>query len=143
MISWYKSLIFFMLLLVSSSLILTFRYSFFLFLKCLLTSHLTLFRISIFIGIICDQSGCIFPSGEVQLYLWMFWCRNIVLLTTRFFGMAKCIILTLLSLLSWCRLSFPIVGLTVSSLPNLALKSPNRIFVWYLGKWLKTCLNSS
>ena len=41
----YKSLIFFILLLVSSSLILAFRYSHFLLLKCLLASYLTLFRL--------------------------------------------------------------------------------------------------
>ena len=43
----YKYLIFFFLLLVSSSSILAFRYSFFLFLKCLLASHRSLFRLSI------------------------------------------------------------------------------------------------
>jgi hypothetical protein len=41
----YKSVIFLFLLFVSSSLILAFRYSFFLFLKCLLASRLTLFRL--------------------------------------------------------------------------------------------------
>ena len=39
----YKSMIFFILLLVSSSSILAFRYSFFLFLKFLLASHVKLF----------------------------------------------------------------------------------------------------
>ena len=68
--------------------------------------------------------------------------RTIVLLTTRFFDVAKFAILTPLSLLSRCRLSFPIVGLKIFSLPNLALKYPNRIFTWYLGKWSKTCSNS-
>ena len=42
----YKSLIFWILLLVSSYSILALRYAFFLFLKCLLTSRLTLFRLS-------------------------------------------------------------------------------------------------
>src|SRR5215510_4884423 len=42
----YKSLILLILLLVSSSSILAFRYAFFLFLKYLLASHLTLFRLS-------------------------------------------------------------------------------------------------
>jgi len=42
----YKSLIFFILLVVSSSSILTFRYSFYLFLKCLLTLSLILLRLS-------------------------------------------------------------------------------------------------
>ena len=42
----YKSLIFFILLLVSSSSILAFRYSFILFLQCLLASDLTMLRLS-------------------------------------------------------------------------------------------------
>jgi hypothetical protein len=46
LIPLYKSLILFFLLFVSSSLILAFRYSFFLFVKCLLVSHLTLCRLS-------------------------------------------------------------------------------------------------
>jgi hypothetical protein len=29
---------------------------------------------------------------------------------------------------------FPTVGLQMSSLPSFALKSPNRIFIWCLGK---------
>ena len=36
-----------------------------------------------------------------------------------------------ISLLSYCRLSSAIVGLKIFSLPNFALKSPNRIFIWY------------
>jgi len=42
----YKSIILFILLLVSNSSNLAFRYAFFLFLKCLLASHLTLFNLS-------------------------------------------------------------------------------------------------
>jgi len=42
----YKSLILLILLLLSSSSILAFKYAFFLFLKCLLASRLTLFRLS-------------------------------------------------------------------------------------------------
>ena len=42
----HTPLIFFILLLDWQSSILAFRYSFFLFLKCLLASHLTLFRLS-------------------------------------------------------------------------------------------------
>ena len=42
----YKSVILLILLLASSSSILAFRYAFFLFLKCLLASRLTLFRLS-------------------------------------------------------------------------------------------------
>jgi len=42
----------------------------------------------------------IFPSGEVQVCLWMFWCENIRLLTTRFFDVAELITVTSLPLLS-------------------------------------------
>jgi len=45
----YMFLIFLVLLLVSSSSILAFRHSFFLFLKCLLFSHLTVFQSSTFL----------------------------------------------------------------------------------------------
>jgi hypothetical protein len=77
---------------------------------------------------------------EVQVCLWMFRCGNIALLTTNFFYVANLTILTPLSLLTWCRLSFSIVGLIVFSLPTFALKSPNRIFIWYQGKRLKIAL---
>ena len=43
---WKELWYFFILLLISSSSISPFRYSFFLFLKCLLASYLTLFRLS-------------------------------------------------------------------------------------------------
>jgi hypothetical protein len=44
-------------------------------------------------------------------------------LETRFLDVAKFTTLTLLSLLSLCKLSFPAVGLKISSLPNFLLKS--------------------
>jgi len=28
---------------------------------------------------------CVFPSGELQVYIWMSWCGNMVLLTTKYF----------------------------------------------------------
>jgi len=65
---------------------------------------------------------------------WMFRCMNTMLLISRFFDVTKFTHLTPLSFLSWCRHSFPIVGLKIFSLPTLALKSPNRIFIWYLWK---------
>ena len=55
----------------------------------------------------------------------------------------KFTILTPLSLLFWCRLSFPTVSLKIFSCPTFAFKSPNWIFIWYLEKWLKICSNSS
>ena len=73
---------------------------------------------------------CVFPSGEFQVYLKIFPCWNIVLLTTRFFDVAKFTILTPLLLLlllsssssssssSWCRLPFPLVGLKILFIPT-------------------------
>jgi hypothetical protein len=77
-----------------------------------------------------------FPSGDVQVNLWMLPCGNIVLLTVRFLDVAK--FSTPLSLQISCELSFPIVGLKLSSLPILILKSHNKIFIWYLGNLLNT-----
>ena len=77
----------------------------------------------------------VFPSGVVQVYLWVFRCGNVVFLKTRFFDVAKFTILTLLSLLSCCRLSFPIASLKIFSLSTFALKSPNLIFIWCIGIW--------
>jgi hypothetical protein len=85
----------------------------------------------------------VFPSGEVQVYVWMFRCGKIVLPTTRFFDVAKFTILTLLSVLSSCRLSSPIIGLKIYFLHNFAFKSPNGIFIWYLQKWLQSCTDSA
>ena len=77
----------------------------------------------------------VFPSGEVQVYLWMFWWEKIMLLTTRTFWCGKVYYSNTIIIISWCRLLFPIVGFTIFSLPNFTLKYPNRFFVWYLGKW--------
>jgi hypothetical protein len=32
-----------------------------------------------------------------------------------------------------CKISFPDVDFKISSLPTLALKSPNGIFIWHCG----------
>jgi hypothetical protein len=71
-----------------------------------------------------------FPIGDVQVYLWMLQCGNIILLTVRFIDVAKFTNLTPLSLLISCKLSFPIVGLKLSSM-------------WYLENLLNTHSNSS
>ena len=84
-----------------------------------------------------DQSDCDFPKGEVQVYMCTFWWGNMVLLMIRFFDMEKFATLTPLSLLCWCKLSFPMVGLKIPFLQNFALKSHNRIFILYFRKWLK------
>ena len=86
------------------------------------------------------------PIRRAPGVLMNFRCGKIVVLTTRFFDVAKCTILTLLLLLlllllsSWCRLWLPIVGLKIFSLPTFALKSPNIIFTWYLGNDKKTAI---
>jgi hypothetical protein len=61
-----------------------------------------------------------------------------VLLTVRFLDVGKFTTLTPLSLLISCKLSFPVVGLKISPQPTLALKSPNRILIWYFGNSLNT-----
>jgi len=71
----------------------------------------------------------------------MFLCLEKRALKSYIFYVAKFVILTPLSLLSWCRLSFPIVGLKIFSLPAFVLKSPNRIVVWYLRKCQNPVLN--
>jgi len=63
---------------------------------------------------------------------------NVILLTIRFLDAAKFTILIPLSLLILYKLLLPIVVLIISSLPTFALKSPNRIFVWYFGNWSST-----
>jgi len=57
-----------------------------------------------------------------------------VLLTIRFLNVTMFKIIPPLFLLSCCRLSFPTVGLKIHCLPVFALISPNRTFIWYLGK---------
>ena len=57
------------------------------------------------------------------------WHGNIVFLTNRLFDVAKFNFLTPLSLLSWCRLLFLIIGLKIFPLCIFAIKSPNTIFM--------------
>ena len=64
----------------------------------------------------------------------MFRCGNIVLLRIRYFDVTNIIIITPLSFPSWCRLLFPFVSLTIVSLPAFVLRTPNWIFIWYVGK---------
>jgi hypothetical protein len=66
--------------------------------------------------------------------------KFIVLLTDRFLDVAKFITLTPLSLLISCKLSFPVVGLKMSSLPTLALKPPNNISYGILGIYRRPVL---
>jgi len=66
----------------------------------------------------------VFPSGEFQVCLWKFRCRNIVLWTTRFTDVARLNILTPLSIVSSCRPLFTVVGLKIFFLPTFVLKSP-------------------
>jgi hypothetical protein len=70
-------------------------------------------------------------------------CGNTVLLTMRFLDVEKFITLIPLSLLILCKFSLPIVGLKMSPLLTLVLKSPNKIFVWYLGNLSNIHSNAS
>jgi hypothetical protein len=72
------------------------------------------------------QFGCTSFHQEMS-NLWMLQHGNIVILKIRFLDVTKFTTLTPLSLLVSCELSFPVVGLKMSSLPTLALKSPNKI----------------
>jgi hypothetical protein len=51
----------------------------------------------------------------------------------KFLDVAEFTTLNLLSLLISRKPSFPIVGLKMPSLPTLALKSPKKTLIWYLG----------
>jgi hypothetical protein len=61
----------------------------------------------------------------------------------KFLDVAKFSTLTPLSLLISCKLSFPVVGLEVSSLAYFGIESPNKICLWYLLHLSNTHSNSS
>jgi hypothetical protein len=73
----------------------------------------------------------------------MLQCESIVLLAMRFLDVAKFTTLTLLSLQLSCKLSFLFGSLKMYSLPTLALKTPNQIFIWYKDNLSNTCSNAS
>jgi hypothetical protein len=54
---------------------------------------------------------CVFPSGDVQLNVSLLRFENLVLLTLRFFDVAKFTTLTPVSLLTSCKISLLIFGL--------------------------------
>jgi hypothetical protein len=74
---------------------------------------------------------CVFLLREVQVHLWMLWCGNIVHLKTEFLGVITFTTPNLLSLIMSCKLSYPTVVLKTTSLHNFALKSSNKICIWY------------
>jgi hypothetical protein len=83
----------------------------------------------------------VLQSGDVQVTLWMLRCGNIVILPVRFLDEVKLDTLTpLLLLLFACWLSFTIVGLKMSSLPSLELKSPNKFSYGISGIYQKPVL---
>jgi hypothetical protein len=61
-------------------------------------------------------------------------------LTLKFLDVTKLTNITPVSLLISCKLLFLMVGFKMSSLPTLALKSHNRIFIWYFGNLSNTDL---
>jgi len=68
-------------------------------------------------------------SGDVHV-LGVFWCKNIVLLTTRFFWVAKFYTVTSFLVLLSCKLSLPIIFSKISSVPSFAFRSFDRLFLW-------------
>jgi hypothetical protein len=52
---------------------------------------------------------------------------------SQIFGRGKVYYSVPIIITSFMKLSFSIVGLKMSSLPTLTLKSPIRMFIWYLG----------
>jgi hypothetical protein len=72
----------------------------------------------------------LFPLGDIQVNLRILRCGNILLLTVRFLNVAKFTTLTPVSLLISCKISFPNVGLKISSLPTLALKFNNFFIIF-------------
>jgi hypothetical protein len=86
--------------------------------------------------------SCIFPSGEVQVYLQMMQCGNIVLMTD-FLMWLSLNTLTPLSLLISCKLSFPTVCLKIPSLCTFILKPPNKISIRYFCNWFSKHSSSS
>jgi len=63
-----------------------------------------------------------FLTRRSPCYVWILWCGNI-LLTITLSNAAKVTTLTPLSQLISCKLSFPVVGLKIPSLPNFVMKS--------------------
>jgi len=66
-------------------------------------------------------------SGEVQVYLWMLQCGNIVLLTVTLSDVAKFTTINTISLITSCKLSIPTAGLRTSSIPTFAPCSPSEL----------------
>jgi hypothetical protein len=75
----------------------------------------------------------VFTLENAQVNVQMLHCRDIVLVTVKCFDVAKFTALTPLSLLISCKLSFPIIDFNSCSLATLAMKSPNKVSVQYLG----------
>jgi hypothetical protein len=83
-----------------------------------------------------DQTSCILECLHHSIRTWSIWlwvlylrmlqCENIL-------DVAKLTTLNPLQLLILCKLPFTTVGLKMSSLQISALKSPDKIFVWYSG----------
>jgi len=85
---------------------------------------------------------CVSPSGEVQVYIWMLRCGNIILLIIRSFDVAKFTTLTPLSTLISHKLVFSIVGLKISCLLTFAIRNLLKSYKRYFRNWLNTRYSS-
>jgi len=83
----------------------------------------------------------VLPSAEYHVSLWISLCGNVVLLTFKPLDITNWIIFILVLLVVLCKLSLPVVGLYMLSLPNFALKSPCIILMSNLAIWFIFCSN--
>jgi hypothetical protein len=71
----------------------------------------------------------VFLSGDVQVHFMSSTIWEHCNLTVKSWDVVKFATINPLLLISLCKLSFPIVGLEMASLPTLALKSLNKICI--------------
>jgi len=74
------------------------------------------------------QPDWVFPSREVQVNLWMFQHGNFIVVTARFFDVAKFTTLTPLSLLLSRKFSFPALGWKNFLVPPFCIKMSQQNF---------------
>jgi hypothetical protein len=78
----------------------------------------------------------VFPSEEVQVYLWMFRCGNIVLLTTRFLDVAKFV-----AIHNGRLIGYRIIPVSHPSLSQTSKMADAKVQGW--GFWMQMSLNNS
>jgi len=77
----------------------------------------------------------VLPSAEYHVCLWISSCGNVVLLTFKPYRYRKLNPFIPLLFVSLCKLSLPMVGLYMFSLPTFAVISPSIILMIELAIW--------